>query len=215
MLRKPAWPMTPALWICMKKSSVRDEVGDKIPTTVGRVILREVVPDEIPFSVINKVMKKKELANLIDEAYRRCGEKKTVILADRLKDLGYYYATKAGISICVDDITIPESKQEIIEKAREEVLEIQNQYKEGLITDGERYNKVIDIWARANEDIAERMMNGLRTMTVKLSDGIGTKGREFQSHLHDGGLRGPWQHTANPPARRHARSDGQTDRRNY
>ena len=101
---------------------IRDEVGDKIQTTVGRVILREVVPDEIPFSVINKVMKKKELANLIDEAYRRCGEKKTVILADRLKDLGYYYATKAGISICVDDITIPESKQEIIEKAREEGL---------------------------------------------------------------------------------------------
>jgi len=92
-------------------------------------------------------------------------------LADRLKDLGYYYATKAGISICVDDITIPESKQEIIEKAREEVLRNSDQYKEGLITDGERYNKVIDIWARANEDIAERMMNGLRTMTVKLSDG--------------------------------------------
>ncbi len=174
---------------------MRDEVGEKIQTTVGRVILREIVPDEIPFSVINKVMKKKELANLIDEAYRRCGEKETVILADRLKDLGYYYATKAGISICVDDIKIPESKQEIIEKAREEVLEIQNQYKEGLITDGERYNKVIDIWARANEDISERMMNGLRTMTVKLSDGTERKVESFNPiyMMADSGARGSTQ----------------------
>ncbi len=174
---------------------VRDEVGDRIQTTVGRVILREIVPDEIPFGVINKVMKKKELANLIDEAYRRCGEKKTVILADRLKDLGYYYATKAGISICVDDIKIPESKPEIIEKAREEVLEIQNQYKEGLITDGERYNKVIDIWARANEDISERMMNGLRTMTVKLSDGTERKVESFNPiyMMADSGARGSTQ----------------------
>ena len=178
-----------------EKIVVRDEEGEKIQTTVGRVILREIVPEEIPFSVINRVMKKKELANLIDEAYRRCGEKKTVILADRLKDLGYYYATKAGISICVDDIRMPESKQEIIEKAREEVLEIQNQYKEGLITDGERYNKVIDIWARANEDISERMMNGLRTMTVKLSDGTEKKVESFNPiyMMADSGARGSTQ----------------------
>ena len=80
------------------------EIDEKIQTTVGRILLHEIVPEEIPFSITNKVMKKKELANLIDEAYRRCGDKKTVILADRLKDLGYYYATKAGISICVDDM---------------------------------------------------------------------------------------------------------------
>ena len=91
------------------------ENDEKIQTTVGRILLREIVPEEIPFSIINKVMKKKELANLIDEAYRRCGDKKTVILADRLKDLGYYYATKAGLSICVDDMVIPESKKEILE----------------------------------------------------------------------------------------------------
>jgi DNA-directed RNA polymerase beta' subunit len=145
--------------------------GERIPTTVGRVLLSEIVPEEIPFKVFNRVMKKKELANLIDEAYRHCGDKKTVILADRLKDMGYAYATKAGLSICVDDMNIPPSKPEIITKAREEVLEIQNQYKEGLITDGERYNKVIDIWARANEDISERMMSGLRTQAVKVTEG--------------------------------------------
>jgi DNA-directed RNA polymerase beta' subunit len=177
-----------------EKIVVRD--GDeKIQSTVGRILLREIVPPEIPFSVINRVMKKKELANLIDEAYRRCGDKQTVILADRLKDLGYFYATKAGLSICVDDMTIPESKQDIIEKAREEVLEIQNQYKEGLITDGERYNKVIDIWARANEDISEKMMNGLRTMTLTLKDGTHKNVESFNPiyMMADSGARGSTQ----------------------
>lgn len=171
------------------------ENGERIQTTVGRILLREIVPEEIPFTLINRVMKKKELANLIDEAYRRCGDKKTVILADRLKDMGYYYATKAGLSICVDDMRIPESKAEIINKAREEVLEIQNQYKEGLITDGERYNKVIDIWARANEDISERMMSGLRTMTISLKDGGDRKVESFNPiyMMADSGARGSTQ----------------------
>jgi len=171
------------------------ENGEKVATTVGRVLLHEIVPEEIPFTVINKVMKKKELANLIDEAYRRCGDKKTVILADRLKDLGYFYATKAGISICVDDMVVPESKKDIIDKARAEVLEIQNQYKEGLITDGERYNKVIDIWARANEDISERMMTGLRSMTVTVADGSERKVESFNPiyMMADSGARGSTQ----------------------
>lgn len=171
------------------------ENGEKTETTVGRILMREIVPEEIPFGVINKVMKKKELANLIDEAYRRCGDKQTVILADRLKDLGYYYATKAGFSICVDDMTIPESKKEIIEKATEEVLEIQNQYKEGLITDGERYNKVIDIWARANEDISERMMSGLRLDTRVMKDGTVKRVESFNPiyMMADSGARGSTQ----------------------
>jgi DNA-directed RNA polymerase subunit beta' len=135
------------------------------------------------------------LANLIDEAYRKCGDKKTVILADRLKDLGYHYATKAGISICVDDMRIPESKKEIIDSARKEVIEIQDQYKEGLITDGERYNKVIDIWARANEDISERMMNGLRFTSLTLSDGSEKKVESFNPiyMMADSGARGSTQ----------------------
>ncbi|MEW6351302.1 MAG: DNA-directed RNA polymerase subunit beta' [Thermodesulfobacteriota bacterium] len=171
------------------------EFTDRITTTVGRIILREIVPEEIPFSVINRVMKKKELADLIDEAYRRCGDKKTVILADRLKDLGYHYATKAGISISIDDMAIPPAKKDIITKAREEVLEIQMQYQEGLITNGERYNKVIDIWARANEDISERMMSGLRTASVTMPDG---KERTVESFnpiymMADSGARGSTQ----------------------
>ncbi len=174
---------------------LRDESGDRITTTVGRVLLREIVPEEIGFAFINRVMKKKELANLIDEAYRKCGDKKTVILADQLKDMGYTFATKAGLSICVDDMSIPASKKEIINKAREEVLEIQNQFKEGLITDGERYNKVIDIWARANEDISERMMSGLRTMVVKLSDGEDHRVESFNPiyMMADSGARGSTQ----------------------
>ncbi|MEW6110797.1 MAG: DNA-directed RNA polymerase subunit beta' [Thermodesulfobacteriota bacterium] len=169
--------------------------GETVQTTVGRILLREIVPEEIPFRVINRVMKKKELANLIDEAYRRCGDKQTVILADRLKDLGYYYATKAGISICVDDMMIPDAKKEILERAREEVLEIQNQYKEGLITDGERYNKVIDIWARANEDISEKMMSGLRTMSIQMEDGAEKKVESFNPiyMMADSGARGSTQ----------------------
>jgi DNA-directed RNA polymerase subunit beta' len=171
------------------------ENDEKTETTVGRILLRDIVPEEIPFSVINKVMKKKELANLIDEAYRRCGDKQTVILADRLKDLGYYYATKAGFSICVDDMSIPESKKEILGKATEEVLEIQNQYKEGLITDGERYNKVIDIWARANEDISERMMSGLRFDSRVMKDGTIKRVESFNPiyMMADSGARGSTQ----------------------
>jgi DNA-directed RNA polymerase beta' subunit len=173
---------------------VRDN-GEKIQTTVGRILLREIVPEEIPFNVINKVMKKKELANLIDEAYRGCGDKQTVILADRLKDLGFYYATKAGFSVCVDDMRIPESKRDIIDNATKEVLEIQNQYNEGLITDGERYNKVIDIWARANEDISERMMSGLRFDNRQMKDGTIKKVESFNPiyMMADSGARGSTQ----------------------
>ena len=119
--------------------------GTLVETTVGRVILKEIMPEEIPFSVINRVMNKKELANLIDYCYRLCGDKKTVILSDRLKDLGYKYATQSGISISIKDMRIPSRKGVMIDETAKEVLMIENQYKEGLITDGERYNKVIDL----------------------------------------------------------------------
>ncbi|MFQ5354106.1 MAG: DNA-directed RNA polymerase subunit beta', partial [Thermodesulfobacteriota bacterium] len=130
-------------------------------TTTGRVLLKEVAPDVISFEDINKVMDKKRLAELIDICYRRSGYKDTVLLADKLKDLGYRYATKAGISICIDDMKIPEKKEDLLAKAGGEVQEIQDQYNEGLITDGERYNKVIDIWAQATEDIADEMLKNL------------------------------------------------------
>jgi DNA-directed RNA polymerase subunit beta' len=122
--------------------------GARAETTAGRVLLGEILPEEIPFEIINKVMDKKALGELIDQAYRRLGNKATVILADRLRTLGYQYATRAGISFCVDDMTVPEDKREIIGAAEEQVREIEQQYQEGLITDGERYNKVIDICPR-------------------------------------------------------------------
>jgi DNA-directed RNA polymerase subunit beta' len=126
-------------------------------------MLREIVPPEIPFKTINQVMDKKQLANLIDYSYRVCGNKKTVILADQLRTLGYKHATAAGISICLDDMKIPASKVKLLEDAKREVVEIERQYHDGLITDGERYNKVIDIWARVTENVADEMSRELRS----------------------------------------------------
>jgi DNA-directed RNA polymerase subunit beta' len=141
--------------------------GVLVDTTTGRALLREIVPEKIKFEEINKVMDKKQLADLIDICYRRAGNKETVLLADMLKNLGYSYATKAGISICIDDMLIPEKKEKFLHSAYEEVKEIQRQYNEGLITDGERYNKVIDIWAQATEEVAGEMLKELGTDIVK------------------------------------------------
>jgi len=149
--------------------------AERVETTVGRILLREILPPEIPFSFINKVLNKKELAALVDQCYRFAGNKKTVILADQLKDLGYRCATQAGISICIDDMVIPPRKADLLQKANQEVLEIENQYKEGLITDGERYNKVVDIWAQVTENIGFEILEELGT--VMISDPSGKKRR--------------------------------------
>src|SRR5262250_1371235 len=135
--------------------------GERFDTTVGRVLLYEIVPPVIPFKEVNRVMKKKELANLIDVSYRLAGNKATVILADRLKDIGYRHATKAGISIAIKDMVIPPSKEQLLKKAHDDVREIEEQYKNGLITDGERYNKVVDIWAEVTDRIADEMLRDL------------------------------------------------------
>ncbi|MFQ5902495.1 MAG: DNA-directed RNA polymerase subunit beta', partial [Candidatus Binatia bacterium] len=139
---------------------------ERIDTTVGRVLLYEVIPSSIPFKEVNRVMKKKELANLIDLSYRLAGNKSTVILADKLKDIGYHYATKAGLSIAVKDMVIPAGKEELLRQAHEDVREVEEQYKNGLITDGERYNKVVDIWAEVTDRIADEMLRDLGTETV-------------------------------------------------
>jgi DNA-directed RNA polymerase subunit beta' len=135
--------------------------GQKIDTTVGRVILSDVIPREIEFAQINRVMKKKELANLIDHCYRKCGQKKTVLLADRLRSLGYRYATEAGVSISIGDMKIPSKKGAYLEDAYKKVQEIQEQYSEGVITQGEKYNKIIDIWAGVSDSVAREMMKEL------------------------------------------------------
>jgi DNA-directed RNA polymerase subunit beta' len=145
--------------------------GELVETTVGRVLLKEILPEEIPFRLINKVMKKSELANLIDYCYRFGGEKKTVLLSDRLKGLGYHFATLAGISISLDDMLIPSNKGKLLQEAQQEIERVQDQYTEGLITDGERYNKVIDIWAQVTENIAGVMLKELGSEDVAGSSG--------------------------------------------
>jgi len=165
--------------------------GKIIETTVGRVLLYEIVPDEIPFSFVNKVINKKEMANLIDYSYRSCGAKTTVILADRLKDLGFEYASRSGLSIAIDNMIIPAGKEKIVSKANLDVVEIQKQYMDGLITDGERYNKVIDIWAQATERVADEMLRDIAT------DASGTPDKKLEGEsfnpvymMADSGARG-------------------------
>jgi DNA-directed RNA polymerase subunit beta' len=174
------------------KNLAADELPQIVETTTGRVILRDILPETVPFVAINKVMTKKELTNLVDTCYRLAGNKETVILADRLKEIGFRYSTLAGISICINDMVIPEGKPAIIDKATEEVKEIQNQYTEGLITDGERYNKVIDIWAKANEEIGKEMLDNLSRETVVSPEGIEVKSPSFNAihMMADSGSRG-------------------------
>ena len=127
-------------------------------TTTGRILLSEILPESLPFALINKNMSKKELRLLINESYRRVGTKSTVILADRLKDIGYKFATLSGMSISMKDMIIPSEKGEIIKAAEKKVKEIDSQYTSGLITDGEKYNKVVDAWAQSTEDVASEMI---------------------------------------------------------
>ena len=161
-------------------------------TTVGRVVLAEIVPKEIPFDAINKVMNKKELANLIDHCYRTCGDKTTVLLADRLKDLGFKYATVSGASFAIHNLIIPQSKKEIVNGADRDVLKIQKRYMDGLITDGERYNMVIDIWAQVTEKIAADMLEGIGTEETEDPAGKKVRTQSFNPvyMMADSGARG-------------------------
>ncbi|MBL7034257.1 MAG: DNA-directed RNA polymerase subunit beta' [SAR324 cluster bacterium] len=132
-----------------------------VDSTVGRIILSMVIPEEVPFASINVHLKKKQMAELVDESYRKAGSIKTVKMLDDLKKLGYFYATKAGFSIGMDDMVIPKEKSVLLKKAQGDVNKINIQHQDGLITDGERYNQVIDIWARTTERIADKMSAGL------------------------------------------------------
>ncbi|MCX9155927.1 DNA-directed RNA polymerase subunit beta' [Niveibacterium sp. 24ML] len=135
-------------------------------TTIGRAILSEILPAGLPFSVIDKALKKKEISKLINHAFRRCGLKETVVFADRLMQFGFRLATRAGLSIAVRDMLVPTAKHDIIAAAAHEVKEIAQQYTSGLVTDGERYNKVVDIWGRAGDQVAKAMMEQLGTEPV-------------------------------------------------
>ncbi|MDO8334209.1 MAG: DNA-directed RNA polymerase subunit beta' [Nitrosomonas sp.] len=139
----------------------RSEKVTRYETTVGRALLFEIFPPGLPFSLLNRTLKKKEISKLINASFRRCGLRETVIFADKLMYSGFSYATRAGISICADDMLIPTQKGEIIASAEKEVKEIEGQYTSGLVTQGERYNKVVDIWGRAGDQVAKAMMNQL------------------------------------------------------
>ena len=135
-------------------------------TTVGRALLSEILPPGLPFEAINKALKKKEISKLINLSFRRCGLRETVIFADKLMYNGFTMATRAGISIAVDDMLVPTQKNDIISAAEKEVQEIESQYTSGLVTQGERYNKVVDIWGRAGDVVAKAMMDQLGTQEV-------------------------------------------------
>ena len=166
--------------------------GRRVKTTVGRVLLFEVVPEGVSFSEINRTLDKKALKNLVGHCYRHAGTKATVILADRLKDIGYRYSTFSGLSICVSDMIVPAHKGVIIDKAMDEVRIIEKQYKDGIITDGEKYNKAIDIWAKATEDVAAEMMEEISHETLKAADGTEIVTSSFNPifMMADSGARG-------------------------
>ncbi|BHH84301.1 DNA-directed RNA polymerase subunit beta' [Desulforhopalus sp. 52FAK] len=173
------------------KVKVRRE-GEIVDTTMGRIILGELVPKSVPFSEVNKVLTKKALAKLIDNSYRHAGTKDTVILADRLKDIGYEYATRAGISICIDDMKIPLTKESLVEKGEKDVLDVDQQYTDGLITSGEKYNKVVDIWSKVTEDVANAMMDEIKVDDFEDRDGNIVEAPSFNSIfiMADSGARG-------------------------
>jgi DNA-directed RNA polymerase subunit beta' len=148
--------------------------GTIFETTVGRVLLSDIVPKKVAFDEINKVLDKKQLGNLIDVCYRLTGEKETVLLADRIRSFGYSNATRAGISIALKDMIIPPAKHTLIEAAQKEAGEVHDQYQEGLITDGERYNKVIDIWAQTTEEVTKEMM---KQISEEVVTGVSREGK--------------------------------------
>ncbi len=160
-------------------------------TTVGRAMLSEILPEGLPFSYINKALKKKEISRLINAAFRRCGLKHAVIFADKLMYMGFSMATRAGISICVDDMLVPVEKESLIASAEAEVKEIESQYTSGLVTQGERYNKV-DIWGRAGDQVAKAMMDQLGREPVINRQGEHTHQESFNAiyMMADSGARG-------------------------
>ncbi len=169
--------------------------GKLLDSTVGRILFYEVVPPKIDFDMVNRVMDKKAIATLIDTCYRIYGDKQTVLLADRLRTIGFTNSTKGGISICIDDMQIPKEKATLIHAAEAEVKQVHDQYSEGLITAGEKYNKVVDIWAETAEAISNEMMKQITVEKVTLPDGKTREQMSFNSIyiMADSGARGSVQ----------------------
>jgi DNA-directed RNA polymerase subunit beta' len=163
-----------------------------VETTVGRALLSELLPAGMPFDLVNRVMDKKSISRLINGAYRSVGLKDTVVFADRLMYTGFAYATRAGVSIGVDDMEVPPEKRQILEQAEITVKEIESQYASGLVTNGERYNKVVDVWSTTNEQVAKAMMDRLGTDLVQDIEGKEVRQQSFNSiyMMADSGARG-------------------------
>jgi len=178
--------------VLFDEAGKRSESFKLIETTVGRALMSEILPEGMPFELINRELKKKTISELINACYRRVGLKATVIFADHLMYTGFHYSTRAGVSFCADDMNIPAEKVEIISQAETEVKAIQNQYTSGLLTDGERKNKVVDIWTHTSEKVAKTMMEQLGSEDV--TDATGKKVRQpsFNSifMMADSGARG-------------------------
>ncbi|MBI3773712.1 MAG: DNA-directed RNA polymerase subunit beta' [Gammaproteobacteria bacterium] len=177
---------------------VQDDNGNRrsetkiFDTTVGRALLAEILPEGLSFDLVNQTLTKKAVSRLINVCYRRLGLKATVIFADQLMYTGFRYSTRAGISIGVNDMVVPDQKEQIIEAAAAEVKEIENQYISGLVTNGERYNKVVDIWSHTNDQVAKAMMDKLGTDLVKDAEGKEVRQPSFNSifMMADSGARG-------------------------
>lgn len=164
--------------VAIGEDGERTESYSIVDTTVGRALLFDIVPDGLPFDLVNKPMVKKAISNLINTCYRDAGLKDTVIFADQLMYMGYHYATVSGISIGFNDFEIPPEKYELVDAASQEVKDIETQYASGLLTQGEKYNKVIDIWSRANDKVSKAMMERLAKEQVIGPDGQPVKGED-------------------------------------
>ncbi|UXI67394.1 DNA-directed RNA polymerase subunit beta' [Tahibacter amnicola] len=182
----------------LKLIDLNDETGEKtervavVDTTVGRALLHEIIPAGLPFTLVNTELTKKAISRLINACYRKLGLKDTVVFADQLMYTGFHYATRAGISIGIDDMKIPGEKKAILEVAEKEVVEIQEQFQSGLVTAGERYNKVVDIWSRTNEQVAQAMMRGIGFEKVTNAKGEVVEQKSMNSIyiMADSGARG-------------------------
>ena len=178
------------------QTRIRIRLGDElVETTVGRVLLYEILPEGVPFEAANCVMDKRALTRLVATCYEKAGRSKTVTFLDALKNLGFTHATQAGISISIDDMKVPVSKGELTEDARGEVLEVEKEYRDGLITDGERYNKIIDIWSHVTEEVSGEMFKVLeRDDETAMGGPGGEEGQPFDFNpiyiMADSGARG-------------------------
>ncbi|ANY60861.1 DNA-directed RNA polymerase subunit beta' [Comamonas aquatica] len=179
-------------WTKNKETGEFEKSVSLVETTVGRALLSEILPKGLPFSHMNKALKKKEISKLINSSFRKCGLKATVVFADKLLQNGFRLSTHAGFSVSIDDMLVPPQKAEILARAESEVKEIEQQYVSGLVTSGERYNKVVDIWGKAGDDVSKVMMDQLKVQKTTDRHGNEVDQESFNAiyMMADSGARG-------------------------